>query len=127
MKKPTAVIALIASALACTSAGAQPVTLVVGYSPGASYDIYARNFARHLGKHLPGNPAIVVQNMTGAGSLRSANYVFNAAPKAPFKDALLFVSDKVKGFNYSVDELYSRNLQLVRERDLCDRFGLVTA
>jgi tripartite-type tricarboxylate transporter receptor subunit TctC len=81
MKNAIAAAALIASALAGTSAGAQTMSVVVGYSPGASYDIYARTFARHLGKHLPGNPAIVVQNMTGAGSLRSANYIFNAAPK----------------------------------------------
>jgi tripartite-type tricarboxylate transporter receptor subunit TctC len=79
--KATAVVALIACALACGPAGAQTVTVVVGYSPGASYDIYARNFARHLGKHLPGNPTVVVQNMTGAGSLRSANFIFNTAPK----------------------------------------------
>jgi tripartite-type tricarboxylate transporter receptor subunit TctC len=82
MKAATALIALIASALACTtSAGAQPVTVVVGYSPGATYDIYTRNFARHLGKHLPGNPNVIVQNMAGAGSLRSANFIYNTAPK----------------------------------------------
>jgi tripartite-type tricarboxylate transporter receptor subunit TctC len=84
MTKATAVIALIAATLACTSAGAQQTTIVVGYSAGASYDIYARNFARHLGKHLPGNPSVVVQNMTGAGSLRSANFIFNQAPKDGF-------------------------------------------
>jgi tripartite-type tricarboxylate transporter receptor subunit TctC len=63
------------------AAAQQPVTVVIGYSPGASYDIYARTFARHLGKHLPGNPSVVPQNMTGAGSLRSANFIFNSAPK----------------------------------------------
>ena len=81
MKKTTALIALIASVLASTSAGAQNVTMVVGYSPGATYDIYTRTFARHLGKHLPGKPNVVVQNMAGAGSLRSANFIFNQAPK----------------------------------------------
>ena len=81
MNRAIAAITLIASALACTSAGAQSVTVVVGYSPGASYDIYMRNFARHLGKHLPGNPNVIPQNMTGAGSLRAANYIYNAAPK----------------------------------------------
>jgi tripartite-type tricarboxylate transporter receptor subunit TctC len=77
----TATIAFIALAIAATPAAAQQVNFVVGYSPGASYDIYTRTFARHLGKHLPGNPSVVVQNMTGAGSLRSANYLFNTAPK----------------------------------------------
>jgi len=81
MKKAATAIALIATALAWTPAGAQPITLVVGYSPGASYDIYARTFARHLGKHLQGNANVVVQNMAGAGSLRTANFVYNNAPK----------------------------------------------
>ena len=73
--------ALSFSLLACGSAAAQPVTIVVGYSAGASYDIYMRNFARHFGKHLPGKPNIIPQNMTGAGSLRSANFIYNQAPK----------------------------------------------
>jgi len=57
------------------------VTLIVGYSSGGGYDTYGRLLARHMGKHIPGNPQIVVQNMPGAGSLRSANYLFNVAPK----------------------------------------------
>ena len=73
--------ALSLSLLACTTAAAQNVTMVVGYSPGATYDIYTRSFARHLGKHLPGNPNVIVQNMAGAGSLRSANFIYNQAPK----------------------------------------------
>src|SRR5215475_10954340 len=81
MRKVTAVAALIASAFACTPAGAQQMTMVVGYSPGATYDIYSRTFARYLGRHLPGGPNVIVQNMAGAGSLRSANFIFNAAPK----------------------------------------------
>jgi tripartite-type tricarboxylate transporter receptor subunit TctC len=79
--KVSAAAALFASLLACTSAPAETVTVVVGYTPGASYDIYMRTFARHLGKHLPGNPSVVPQNMTGAGSLRSANFIYNSAPK----------------------------------------------
>ena len=81
MKKTTTAIALLAATLASPTADAQTVTMVVGYSPGATYDIYTRNFARHLGKHLPGNPNVIVQNMAGAGSLRSANFVFTTAPK----------------------------------------------
>jgi tripartite-type tricarboxylate transporter receptor subunit TctC len=57
------------------------VTIVIGYSVGGGYDIYGRVLGRHLGKHIPGNPAVVVQNMPGAGSLRAANYLYNAAPK----------------------------------------------
>ena len=81
MKKATVVTAIVAATLAGQAATAQTVTMVVGYSPGASYDIYMRNFARHLGKHLPGNPNVIAQNMAGAGSLRSANFIFNTAPK----------------------------------------------
>lgn len=57
------------------------VTLVIGYSVGGGYDTYARVLAHHLGRHIPGNPTILPQNMEGAGSLRSANYLYNAAPK----------------------------------------------
>lgn len=56
-------------------------TIVVGYSVGGGYDAYARVLARHLGKHIAGHPSVVVQNMPGAGSLRAANYIYNAAPK----------------------------------------------
>ena len=59
----------------------QATTIVVGFSPGGNYDIYMRTFARHLGKHLPENPTVVVQNMAGAGSLRAANFLYNVAPK----------------------------------------------
>jgi tripartite-type tricarboxylate transporter receptor subunit TctC len=57
------------------------VNLIVGYSPGGGYDTYTRILARHLGKHIPGNPTVVVQNMPGAGSLKLANYLYNIAPK----------------------------------------------
>jgi tripartite-type tricarboxylate transporter receptor subunit TctC len=57
------------------------VNLVVGYGTGGGYDIYARLIARYLGRYIPGNPSIIVQNMPGAGSLRSVNYLYNAAPK----------------------------------------------
>src|SRR5947209_7918684 len=59
--------------LAGREASAQTTTLVIGYPSGASYDIYGRTFARHLSRHLPGNPTVVPQNMAGAGSLRAAN------------------------------------------------------
>jgi tripartite-type tricarboxylate transporter receptor subunit TctC len=55
--------------------------LTVGYSVGGGYDTYARILARHLSKHIPGNPAIVTQNMPGAGSLKAANFIYNVAPR----------------------------------------------
>jgi tripartite-type tricarboxylate transporter receptor subunit TctC len=57
------------------------VTLVVGYGPGGGYDVYARLVGRHIGRHIPGNPNIVVQNMRGAGSLRAVNWLYNLAPR----------------------------------------------
>jgi tripartite-type tricarboxylate transporter receptor subunit TctC len=57
------------------------VNLVVGYGSGGGYDVYGRLVATHLGKYIPGNPTVVIQNMPGAGSLRSVNYLANTAPK----------------------------------------------
>ena len=57
------------------------VSLLIGYSVGGGYDAYGRLLARHFGKHLPGNPNVVPQNMSGAGSLKAANYLYSVAPK----------------------------------------------
>jgi tripartite-type tricarboxylate transporter receptor subunit TctC len=57
------------------------VSLVIGYPPAGANDLYARIVARHIGKHIPGNPGVVPRNMPGGGSLVAANHVFNIAPK----------------------------------------------
>jgi tripartite-type tricarboxylate transporter receptor subunit TctC len=57
------------------------VELYIGYSVGGAYDLYARTLARHLGKHIPGNPNVVPKNMEGAGSLRLANWIYNVGAK----------------------------------------------
>jgi tripartite-type tricarboxylate transporter receptor subunit TctC len=57
------------------------IRIIVGSAAGGGYDTYARTVARHLSKHLPGNPTVIVDNMPGAGSLIAANYVYRAAPK----------------------------------------------
>jgi tripartite-type tricarboxylate transporter receptor subunit TctC len=57
------------------------VDLYIGYSVGGGYDVYGRMVARHIGKHLPGRPAVVPKNMEGAGSLRLANWLAKVAPK----------------------------------------------
>jgi tripartite-type tricarboxylate transporter receptor subunit TctC len=57
------------------------ITLVIGFSVGGGYDLYARLLARHLGKHIPGQPSIIAQNREGAGSERATLYLYNAAPK----------------------------------------------
>src|SRR5947209_3695544 len=57
------------------------VNMIIGYSVGGGYDLYARVLANHLGKYIPGNPTLVPQNMTGAGSAKAANYLYSVAPK----------------------------------------------
>jgi tripartite-type tricarboxylate transporter receptor subunit TctC len=57
------------------------VELYIAYSVGGGYDLYARLLARHLGKHIPGNPTVVPKNMEGAGGLRLANWLYQAAPR----------------------------------------------
>jgi tripartite-type tricarboxylate transporter receptor subunit TctC len=55
--------------------------LLIGFGPGGGYDLYGRAVARHMGRFIPGNPSLVPQNMAGAGSVRAASYLYNAAPK----------------------------------------------
>ena len=57
------------------------VDVYVGFTAGGGYDLYGRLLARHLRRHIPGNPAVVPKNMDGAGSLRLANWLYNVAPK----------------------------------------------
>jgi tripartite-type tricarboxylate transporter receptor subunit TctC len=57
------------------------IQLLIGFSPTGGYDTYARALARHMGRHIPGNPNILPQNMPGAGGLKVANYIYNVAPK----------------------------------------------
>src|SRR5436853_6311745 len=79
-------VALLPAALAHAQSPAEfyrgkNVELYIGYSVGGAYDLYARVLARHLGKHIPGNPTIVPKNMEGAGSLRLANWLYHVAAK----------------------------------------------
>jgi tripartite-type tricarboxylate transporter receptor subunit TctC len=53
--------------------------MIVGFSAGGGFDTYSRTIARHMGKHIPGKPRVVVENMTGAGSLIAANYIHGQA------------------------------------------------
>ena len=81
-----AVIAILASTALATAQTADKFKgkifeVVVGYDTGGGYDIYARALARHIGKHLPGNPTVIVKNMPGAQTRTAANYIYNVAPK----------------------------------------------
>ena len=81
----TLVCTLAAPALAQSSVEAfykgRTVELVVGTLPGGGYDLYGRLVARYLGRHIPGQPTVIVRNMPGAGHLRMANWLYNAAPR----------------------------------------------
>ena len=57
------------------------VTFIVSAASGGGYDLLARTLSRHMGRHIPGAPNIIVQNMPGGGALQATNYVFNIAPK----------------------------------------------
>lgn len=85
---PAAGVAL--ALLAAQTAFAQPaeqfykgktVTIAIGFSAGGTYDLFGRLVARHIGKHIPGNPTVIAQNMPGAGSFVAANWLFSVAPK----------------------------------------------
>ncbi len=88
------------------------VDLYIGYSVGGGYDLYARMLARHIGKHIPGNPTVVPRNMEGAGSLRLANWLAKVAPRdgsvfgtigrgVPFDPLLGLPGTQFKGTDFS--------------------------
>jgi len=79
----TAAIALAVGAIGGAHAQSffegKSVRIIVGFVPGGGFDSYARVIARHAGRHIPGNPTIIVENMPGAGSLISANHLYRVA------------------------------------------------
>lgn len=86
------------------------ITLIVGYPPGGGYDRYGRLLAKHLPKHIPGNPAIVVQNMPGGGSITAANHLFTVAKPdgltfGTFNNALVLAQlTKVEGSRFDLTQ-----------------------
>ena len=95
MKRLFCTLSIPAAALALTAFTATPalsdavsdfykkkrLTLYVGYSPGGGYDRYSRTLARHMGRHIPGKPRIIVKNRPGAGSMILTNELYNSLPK----------------------------------------------
>jgi tripartite-type tricarboxylate transporter receptor subunit TctC len=57
------------------------IQMLIAFSSGGGYDIYARTLARHMARHIPGNPRLIPQNMPGAGGLKAVNYLYNVAPR----------------------------------------------
>jgi tripartite-type tricarboxylate transporter receptor subunit TctC len=90
MRRLALLLAALLLVVASSPAGAEAVAdfyrgkrinLVIGFCTGGGYDLYARLLARFIGEHIPGKPAIVPQNMLGAGSRRAANWLYTIAPK----------------------------------------------
>jgi tripartite-type tricarboxylate transporter receptor subunit TctC len=83
----TAALAVLATLVVATRAPAQvdlagkSVQMMIGFGAGGGYDLWGRIVGRYIGRHLPGNPSVVPQNMPGAGSYVAASYMFNVAPK----------------------------------------------
>jgi tripartite-type tricarboxylate transporter receptor subunit TctC len=78
------VLAAVAPAAAQTSPNAlagKTFRMIIGFGVGGGYDLWARVVAQHMGKHLPGNPTLISQNMPAGGSLAAANYLYEVAPK----------------------------------------------
>jgi tripartite-type tricarboxylate transporter receptor subunit TctC len=88
-RRLTALLLFALSVVLSTHASAQDapafkgkaLDIYTGYSVGGGYDLYTRLLARHFGKHLAGDPAVVPKNMEGAASIRLANWLYTAAPK----------------------------------------------
>jgi len=74
-------LALSARAFAQADFAGKSIKLYIGTGPGGGYDTYGRLVARHIGRHLPGNPSVLAQNMPGASSLTLTNYLYNSAPR----------------------------------------------
>src|SRR5579864_8716898 len=74
-------LAMGAAAAAQTDFAGKSIKLYIGTGPGGGYDTYGRLVARHIGRHLPGSPTVVAQNMPGASSLTLTNYLYNTAPR----------------------------------------------
>lgn len=84
------VLALAALGLSVSASAADPIAdfyqgktmhVIIGYGPGGGYDIYGRLAAEFLGRHIPGKPTIIPQNMPGAGSFKAVEYLYGAAPQ----------------------------------------------
>ena len=76
------ILLLLSSAVALAQAPyyqGKTITFIVGSGAGTAYDMYSRLLANHIGKHIPGNPSVVVQNMPAAGGIVAANYVYGVA------------------------------------------------
>jgi len=84
---PAAALAVLVAAGAAPASAQAPnlagknVQMLIGFGPGGGYDLWGRTVGRHIGRHLPGNPTVIPQNMPGGGSFNAANHIYTIAPK----------------------------------------------
>jgi len=104
---PASFVAVLCAAILAAEASAQTpeqfyagktIDFVIGYPPGGSNDTFGRLLARHLGKHIPGKPAIVPKNQPGAGSFLAVNTIFNVSPKDGTVIVFMWKTSPVKTF-----------------------------
>src|SRR3954452_2377348 len=76
-----AVMTVAPAAAQAPNLAGKNVTMLIGFGPGGGYDLWGRVVARHIGRHLPGSPNVVPQNMPGGGSFNAANHIYTIAPK----------------------------------------------
>lgn len=76
-----AAVAFTAGSASSQSFGGKTIKIVIPYGPGGTYDKYGQTFARHLDKHIPGKPTVIVQHMPGAGGVKAMNWMYNVMPK----------------------------------------------
>jgi hypothetical protein len=99
------------------------VNAVVGYGPGSTFELYLRILTRHIGRHIPGNPTVVLQQMPGAGSLKATNYLAAVAPK----DLPVARQPQFRDFHLRLLEQgypHPRRSQETRNRVRLDRSGV---
>jgi tripartite-type tricarboxylate transporter receptor subunit TctC len=120
-------VAAAAIMLATRPSAAQPpvadfykgktVTILMGTGPGASYDLYGRTIAEHLGKHIPGHPAMVVEHMPGAGGVVAGNHIYGPAPQDGSRILLAHALPLIERMSPKGVQYESRKLQWLGSYD----------
>jgi tripartite-type tricarboxylate transporter receptor subunit TctC len=135
MMKQSTIVALFACGLAwlgLSSANADPigdfyggrtVTLIVSTSAAGGYDTLARAIGRHIGKHIPGNPTVIVRNMPGAGGLTATNYLYAAAERDGSVLGLVQNNPPFEPLFGTPEARFDPAVQLARHAERRDRDG----
>ena len=100
------------------------VRIIVGYSPGGGFDVYSRAISRHIGRYIPGNPSVIVENMAGAASLVAANHIYKVAKPDGLAigsiNGGLFVQQLIGSPGIEFDAIKFQHLGVpVKDKSLC--------